>query len=56
MTRLVIVIFFGTPRSDAAAARGGEAPLVMTAPLVLLAIPAAIGGLGFFARHFLDIA
>jgi NADH-quinone oxidoreductase subunit L len=54
MTRLVIVTFFGSPRS-ATAARGGEAPLVMTAPLVLLAIPAAIGGLGFFARRFLEL-
>jgi NADH-quinone oxidoreductase subunit L len=27
----------------------------MTAPLVLLAIPAAIGGLGFFARRFLEL-
>jgi NADH-quinone oxidoreductase subunit L len=54
MTRLVIVTFFGSPRS-APAARSGESPLVMTAPLILLAIPAAIGGLGFFARRFLEL-
>jgi NADH-quinone oxidoreductase subunit L len=52
MTRLVMVTFFGSPRSDAAA-RGGESPAVMTVPLVILAIPAAIGGFGFFAARFL---
>ena len=52
MTRLVVVVFFGKPRSDHAA-RGGEAPMVMVIPLLLLAIPAAFGGFGFFARRFL---
>ena len=52
MVRLVIVVFFGKPRSDAARA-SREAPVVMTGPLVLLAIPAFLAGFGFFARRFL---
>jgi NADH-quinone oxidoreductase subunit L len=52
MTRLVVVTFFGTPRTKTAA-QGGESPAVMTVPLVLLAIPAAIGGFSFFAHRFL---
>ena len=54
MMRLVIVVFFGKPRSDAART-SHEAPLVMTGPLVLLAIPAFLAGFGFFARHFLTL-
>ncbi len=52
MTRLVVVAFFGPPRSDHAA-RGSESPLVMTGPLIILAVPAALGGFGFFATKFL---
>ena len=52
MTRLVIVSFFGGPRSEVAA-RGAESPAIMTLPLVILAIPAALGGFGFFAARFL---
>ncbi|MGH8094238.1 MAG: NADH-quinone oxidoreductase subunit L [Chthoniobacterales bacterium] len=52
MTRLVVVAFFGSPRSERAA-RGAESPAVMTIPLLVLAIPAAIGGYGFFASRFL---
>jgi NADH-quinone oxidoreductase subunit L len=52
MTRLVVVAFFGSPRSEAAA-HGAESPLVMTVPLIILAIPAAIGGYSFFAARFL---
>ncbi|HEY3661738.1 MAG TPA: NADH-quinone oxidoreductase subunit L [Chthoniobacterales bacterium] len=52
MTRLVVVAFFGSPRSEAAA-HGAESPPVMTIPLVILAIPAALGGFGFFATRFL---
>ncbi|HEY3601877.1 MAG TPA: NADH-quinone oxidoreductase subunit L, partial [Chthoniobacterales bacterium] len=52
MTRLVIVTFFGRPRSEAAA-RGAESPAIMTLPLVILAIPAALGGFSFFAARFL---
>jgi len=54
MTRLVVVAFFGSPRSEAAA-HGSESPAVMTLPLILLAIPAALGGFGFFANRFLAL-
>lgn len=54
MTRLLIVVFFGKPRGDSARA-SQEAPRIMTAPLLLLAIPAAFGGLGLFARTFLHL-
>ena len=52
MTRLVMVAFFGTARSQTAA-HGSESPAVMTVPLIILAIPAALGGFGFFATRFL---
>jgi NADH-quinone oxidoreductase subunit L len=52
MTRLVVVAFFGSPRSEAAA-HGSESPVVMTVPLLVLAIPAALGGYKFFASRFL---
>ncbi|MDQ3199983.1 MAG: NADH-quinone oxidoreductase subunit L [Verrucomicrobiota bacterium] len=54
MTRLVVVTFFGSPRSESAA-HGAEPPAVMTIPLLLLAIPAALGGFGFFATRFLTL-
>ncbi|MEY2481101.1 MAG: NADH-quinone oxidoreductase subunit [Verrucomicrobiota bacterium] len=54
MTRLLVVVFFGKPRSDAARA-GKESPLVMTAPLLILAIGSLIGGLSFFAKKFLPL-
>ncbi|MGI8432707.1 MAG: NADH-quinone oxidoreductase subunit L, partial [Chthoniobacterales bacterium] len=52
MTRLVVVVFFGRPRSDHAA-RSGESPTIMVVPLLILSIPAAFGGFAFFARRFL---
>ncbi len=52
MTRLVIVTFFGQPRSQVAA-QSKESPPVMTVPLIILAIPAALGGFAFFAKRFL---
>ncbi|MGH7935683.1 MAG: NADH-quinone oxidoreductase subunit L [Chthoniobacterales bacterium] len=54
MTRLVVVVFFGKPRSEAAA-RSGESPAVMVIPLLLLSIPAALGGYHFFASRFLTL-
>jgi len=54
MTRLLIVALFGRPRSQVAA-QSSESPPVMTVPLMLLAIPAAIGGFGFFAARFLTL-
>ena len=43
MTRLVVVAFFGTPRTDAAK-HPHESPPVMTVPLVILAVLSACGG------------
>ena len=54
MLRLVIVVFFGRPRSDQARA-GREAPWVMIGPLILLAIPAFASGFGFIAKIFLPL-
>ena len=54
MMRLVVVAFFGAPRSDHAA-HGSESPAVMTIPLIILAIPAALGGYSFFASRFLAL-
>jgi NADH-quinone oxidoreductase subunit L len=54
MVRLVVVVFFGKPRSDQARA-GREAPWVMIGPLILLAIPAFASGFGFVAKIFLPL-
>ena len=54
MLRLVVVVFFGKPRSDLA--RGGrEAPWVIIAPLLILAIPAFASGFGFVTKFFLHV-
>jgi NADH-quinone oxidoreductase subunit L len=53
MSRLVLVAFFGAPRSDAAS-HAHESPKVMTWPLVILAVPTIFAGLlgieAFFNR------
>jgi NADH-quinone oxidoreductase subunit L len=54
MLRLVLVVFFGKSRSEHAA-HGKESPIVMTGPLLILAVPALIAGFGFFAHHFLPV-
>jgi NADH-quinone oxidoreductase subunit L len=54
MVRLVVVVFFGKPRSDRAR-QGREAPWVMIGPLILLAIPAFASGFGFVAKIFLPL-
>jgi NADH-quinone oxidoreductase subunit L len=54
MLRLVVVVFFGKPRSDRARA-GREAPWVMIGPLILLAIPAFASGFGFVAKLFVQL-
>jgi NADH-quinone oxidoreductase subunit L len=54
MLRLVVVVFFGKPRSDQART-GREAPWVMIGPLILLAIPAFASGFGFVARLFVQL-
>jgi NADH-quinone oxidoreductase subunit L len=52
--RLVVVVFFGKPRSDIAR-ESRESPLVMTGPLIVLALLATFGGFAFFARNFLAL-
>ena len=54
MARLVIVVFFGKPRSNQAM-HGSDAPMVMTGPLLILAIPAALAGFAFFSERFLQL-
>ncbi|HEV3272007.1 MAG TPA: NADH-quinone oxidoreductase subunit L [Candidatus Methylacidiphilales bacterium] len=58
MTRLVVVAFFGPPRTHAAE-HPHESPKVMTIPLVLLAVLSTIGGFigiqSFFHGWFLDV-
>lgn len=53
MVRLVVVVFFGKPRSDAARA-GREAPWVMITPLIVLALFALSAGFGFVAKYFVQ--
>ncbi len=52
--RLLVIVFFGKTRSDEAR-KSMEAPSVMTAPLIILAILSIVGGLPFFAQKFLVI-
>jgi NADH-quinone oxidoreductase subunit L len=54
VSRQVIVVFFGKPRSDSARA-GHESPLVMIVPLLVLALFALIAGLQTVAKNFLVI-
>ena len=58
MTRLVVVAFFGAPRTHAAE-HPHESPPVMTIPLVLLSVLAAFGGMigieGFYHGWFTDV-
>jgi len=52
MTRLFVVVFFGAEKSEDAR-KAHEAPLLMTVPLILLAIPSIIAGYAFFIHRFL---
>ena len=52
--RMLVIVFFGNPRSDSAR-ESREAPPVMTTPLIVLAILATLGGFAFFARNFLKL-
>jgi NADH-quinone oxidoreductase subunit L len=54
VVRLLVIVFFGDTRSEVAS-QSKESPLVMTGPLIVLAILAALGGFGFFARNFLAL-
>jgi NADH-quinone oxidoreductase subunit L len=51
---MLVIVFFGNPRSNVAG-EGRESPPVMTTPLIVLAILAAVGGFAFFARNFLTL-
>ena len=52
--RMLVIVFFGSPRSDSAR-ESRESPRVMTTPLIVLAILATLGGFAFFARNFLKL-
>jgi NADH-quinone oxidoreductase subunit L len=52
--RMLVIVFFGNPRSDSAR-EGRESPPVMTMPLIVLAVLATLGGFAFFARNFLAL-
>src|SRR5437773_4465183 len=52
VVRLLVIVFFGKPRSDSAR-ESTESPPVMTGPLIVLALLATLGGFAFFARNFL---
>jgi NADH-quinone oxidoreductase subunit L len=52
--RMLVIVFFGKPRTDTAR-ESRESPPVMTVPLVVLALLATLGGFAFFARHFLAL-
>jgi NADH-quinone oxidoreductase subunit L len=54
MTRLLVVAFFGKPRTSVAQT-SSEAPTSMLVPLIVLALLALIGGFNFFAGRFLVI-
>jgi NADH-quinone oxidoreductase subunit L len=54
VVRMLVIVFFGDPRSDSAR-EGRESPPVMTMPLIVLAILATLGGFTFFARNFLTL-
>jgi NADH-quinone oxidoreductase subunit L len=52
--RLLVIVFFGKPRSDLTR-ESRESPPVMTVPLIVLALLASLGGFAFFARNFLTL-
>jgi NADH-quinone oxidoreductase subunit L len=54
VVRMLVIAFFGNPRSDIAR-ESRESPPVMIMPLILLALLATLGGFGFFARNFLAL-
>ena len=54
MFRLWFITFFGKPRAHGAE-HAHESPLIMTLPLILLAIPSVIAGYPFFIGKFLTL-
>jgi NADH-quinone oxidoreductase subunit L len=53
-TRMLVVTFFGAPRSDAAK-HAHESPAVMVIPLLLLSIPAVLAGYSFVEKPFFGV-
>src|SRR6266498_1112454 len=54
VVRLLVIVFFGKPRSEVAR-ESAESPLVMTGPLIVLSLLATVGGFAFFALKFLAL-
>jgi NADH-quinone oxidoreductase subunit L len=54
ITRLLVVVFLGHPRSHAARI-SRESPIVMTAPLAVLALLVILGASSFFTQRFLSV-
>jgi NADH-quinone oxidoreductase subunit L len=54
IVRLLVIVFFGKPRSEIAR-QSHEAPVVMIGPLIVLALLATLGGFSFFAGNFLSL-
>ncbi len=54
VTRMLVIVFFGSPRTEEAR-ESRESPLVMTGPMIVLAILATLAGFAFFARNFLPL-
>jgi len=54
VVRLLVVAFLGKPRSEIVR-ESKESPMVMTGPLIVLALLATLGGFAFFARNFLAL-
>ncbi len=54
VTRLLVVVFLGRPRSDAARI-SRESPFVMVGPLLVLALFVIVGGSSSFSRRFVVI-
>src|SRR2546427_11339734 len=52
--RILVIFVFRSPHSDVAG-ESRESPQVMTVPLIVLALLAALGGFAFFARNFLTL-
>jgi NADH-quinone oxidoreductase subunit L len=52
--RLLVIVFFGAPRTNIAR-ESRESPPVMTVPLIVLALLATLGGFAFFAQNFLTV-
>jgi len=54
VVRLLVIVFFGKPRSEVAR-ESAESPLVMIGPLIVLSLLATVGGFAFFALKFLAL-